>query len=572
MSFSFQGREKSLRTLGSDTFDLLIIGGGITGAAVARDAATRGLKVALIEKGDFSQGTSSHSSKLIHGGLRYLEKLEFHLVFEALSERAFLLKNAPHLVQPLPFYFPVYRGMRPGKFILGLGLWLYDLLSLFRTPGFHKRFSARALSSEIPSLNPKNLLGGFRYFDATMWDDVLVVDTMRSAFDSGAHVVNYVEAINPLWKEDQIQGFTARNVDPYGKGEEIEIRAHRTILCAGPWTDLLGSKLSVNWEPWLRPSTGIHLVFDYEKLPVPGAVVMHHDDGRIAFVIPRKDFGKGVVIVGTTDGPSPKQPEDAVVTLSDLDYLMKLLTKYFPSANLQRRDIVSVYLGIRPLYSDFGKAKASLKSVSREHHIDRGPGGVTLVAGGKYTTHRPMAREIVDFTLKQWERDTKRGKSVRIPFGLTSGSTKAPVHTRVGEKWMVEGMKEAEGRGWKIPRELFEHYGMDALELYESESLLGSSVGKGGSLEDPEGFPFLIARLRYALRKQMVMRLEDFYFRRTALFLARADHGASWIPVLTKVWAEERGLSSEQAKMEADALIQKIREREDALKALKECT
>ncbi len=196
--FSFRTRKRAIDRFKSEVFDLLVVGGGIAGAAVARDAVSRGLKVALVEENDFAFGTSSASSKLIHGGLRYLENFEFKLVFEALSERAHLLRTTPNMVRPLKFYLPVYKTDPRGKNILSLGLWLYDTLALFRAPGFHKRLSREQMIAEVPGLKTEGLTGGFIYYDASMWDDVMVVETARAASAGGAAVANYVSILEPL--------------------------------------------------------------------------------------------------------------------------------------------------------------------------------------------------------------------------------------------------------------------------------------------------------------------------------------------------------------------------------------
>lgn len=402
--FSFRSRKKTIKQMQSQEFDALIIGGGITGAATARDATMRGLKVALVEKSDFAEGTSSRSSKLVHGGFRYLENMEFGLVFEALSERTNLLKTAPTLVKPLRFYFPVYKGDKHGRFILSLGMWFYDVLALFRSPGFHKRLSQKRLSKEIPFLKTKGLKGGFKYYDASMWDDVLTVEILRDAHEQGAAVANYVEAREPIFEDDQLKGFTVKD---HESGENFQIKAKKVIVCAGPWTDLVGAKLKKDWRPWLKPSKGVHLVFDLKKIPVPGAMVMTHPrDGRISFVIPREDMGNGIVIVGTTDSPTPDNPDNAEVAKSDINYLLDLLNRYYPSLNIIEDDILSAYVGVRPL---MGGTHEDLQKVSREHYVGEGPGGAVIVAGGKYTTHRTMAQEIVDYTFpKTKHADTKK--------------------------------------------------------------------------------------------------------------------------------------------------------------------
>lgn len=569
--FSFRSRETALRRFRDEQFDLLIIGGGITGAAAARDAATRGLKVALVEKGDFASGTSSASSKLIHGGLRYLQNFELGLVFEALSERAHLLRTVPHMVRPLPFLLPVYQGDKNGKRILDLGLWLYDLLTLFRTPGFHKNLSRDQMLEAVPFLKKEGLQGGFRYYDASMWDDVLAVETLRAAHSLGAAIASYVEAVAPVWTEERITGFRVRDREkPMGKGE-LEIRAKRVVVCAGPWTDQVGLTLSAHWRKWLNPSKGVHLVFDAKKIPVSGALVMSHPtDGRISFVIPRPDFGQGVVIVGTTDGPTAPEPEKAVVEAADVEYLLDLLRRYFPSLELTTADILSAYVGVRPLLgsmkdqagSEGQRQKSepstqSLQKVSREHHIDLGPGGTVIVAGGKYTTHRKMAEEIIDFTLKAWRQDVKKGKAPVLPPELGRSQTAQPINPRATGPALAQAREHAVREGLRVPEELYVRYGAEALAIMEIQS--SGQVGKmGEDARDPEGFPFLAAQLRHNIRTGMVVHLDDFYFRRMPLFAARADHGKPWMETLARVWAEERGLGDAELKAEIERLQKEI--------------
>ncbi|MEK6578395.1 MAG: glycerol-3-phosphate dehydrogenase/oxidase [Bdellovibrionota bacterium] len=555
--FSFKTRQEALLKFREQTFDFLIIGGGITGAAVARDAASRGLKVAVVEKNDFAFGTSSRSSKLIHGGLRYLENFEFRLVFEALTERALLLRTAPHMVRPLPFYFPVYEGDPHGKGIIAMGMWLYDLLALFRTPGAHKNLSRQGLLDLIPFLRSEGLSGGFRYYDASMWDDALAIQTLRSAHEMGAQVANYVEALNPIFEGERISGFRCKDLEALSSAvAEFDIKARRVILCAGPWTDRVGSRLSSAWKPWLKPSKGVHLVFDIKRIPVPGAMVMSHpEDGRISFVIPRPDFGAGVVIVGTTDDPAPQDPDQLGIEKSEVKYLMRLLHRYFPILNLTTGDIVSAYVGIRPLM-DTGAA--TLQKISREHHIDLGPGGTTIVAGGKYTTHRMMGKEIVDFTLKDWRRASGQNKGPAFPLGLRKSETRSPVFYKALPKAVAEARAKGIKSEHKIPEELFSRYGADAIAVADLDS----------NSTFPVGLPLLAAQLKYTIRNEMVMHLEDFFIRRVPLFLSRSDHGLPWAEVLSKVWASELGKGEKETLAEFERLRAEFDRRNEWKKSL----
>ncbi len=572
--FSFQARERTLKRFRDETFDLLVIGGGIIGSAVARDAVTRGLKVALVERGDFAQGTSSRSSKLIHGGLRYLQNLEFSLVFEALSERALLLKTSPHLVRPLPFYLPVYHGDPNGKAKLSLGLWLYDMLALFRAPGFHKNLSRKSILKDIPFLKEKGLVGGFKYYDASMWDDVIAVETARAAHYGGAAIANYVEAVGPSWKGNRIVGFRIRDLEQKGAIGEIDVRAERVVICAGPWTDLVGKSLATQWKNWLMLSKGVHLIFDWKRIPIPGAMVMSNpDDGRISFVMPRPDLGAGVTIVGTTDGPAPSDPSLAKVEQADIDYLMRLLEKYFPELKLTDEDILSAYVGVRPLFGaeaekaagaggthaathgDNSEASKSLQKVSREHHIAQGPGGVVIVTGGKYTTHRRMAAEIVDYALARWTEDAKNQSVSKFPSGIGKSRTKSPVNPNALPQAVEEAKELATRQGLSVPPELFERYGADALDVMD--------IDEHNGVEDPPGFPHLEGQLRHAIRKEMVLHLTDFYFRRQPLFSSRKDHGLPWAERLALTWAEEMSATPEQAKQEVESLRAEIAQRNE---------
>ncbi len=517
---SFQTRAESLRRFESDTFDFLVIGGGITGAAVARDAAQRGLQVALVERDDFAGGTSSRSSKLIHGGLRYLENMEFGLVFEALSERALLLKTAPHLVRPLKFFLPVYQGDPHGKGILGLGLWLYDLLALFRAPGFHKNLSKKRMLEAVPFLKDDGLKGGFSYYDASMWDDALAVETLRAAAGEGAAIANYVEAVRPVEKDGRVAGFECVDRET---GRAFRLRAKVTISCTGPWTDELGARFESDWKPWLATSKGVHLVFDLKRIPIPGAMVMSHPtDGRISFVIPRTDLGAGVVIVGTTDSPAPTDPARAEVSRDDVAYLLELLQRYFPTLKLGREDILSSYVGVRPLMAPpSAEGGVSLQKVSREHHIAMGSKGAVFVAGGKYTTHRKMAEEIVDFTLDAWD-DGRAGVIASRPgVKPRDPHTKDPINPHLGAGETVRPEFA----------QLFDRYGAEAQTAAQASDEGVPAV---------EGFPKLAWQLEHQVHNGMVLHLDDFYLRRVPLYLARMDHGLPFAEALARVLSRAR--------------------------------
>ena len=525
--FSHKTRVQNLNRLETEEFDFLIIGGGITGAGVAWDAASRGYKVALVEKDDFAHGTSSKSSKLIHGGLRYLENYEFPLVFEALSERSYLMQSAPHLVKPLPFYMPVYESSPHPAYLLSAGMWFYDLLALFRAPGLHQRISAGVSGRLIPGIKKEGLVCSFKYYDASMWDDALVLDVLMKAHELGACIASRAAAVESY--RDQNGIITSMKIRDSIGGRDRIVKFKKLIVCAGVWTDEVGGMLDgKSWKNWLAPSRGLHMVLDWKRFPVPGAVTMQIEDGRIAFAIPRHDYGQGITIVGTTDGPCSLPPDqienEEKAIAEDRAYLIKLLAQYFPHLNITEADVLNHYIGIRPLVNpnrNMSEAGAkSLQKVSREHTIDHGPGGSVFVAGGKYTTFRRMAEQIVDFsTADQEHREANTDSSLFVPAMPTE---------------VQRGREVARARGFVIPEKLFERYGSDAIEIYQiHQSDCDLSV------QDPDGFPCLEAQFRYAVRHQMVLSVEDFIRRRQPLHLCRQDHGGPWYPLLEKALQSE---------------------------------
>ena len=412
IEFSWRTRRAWLQTLKTSPnepqkpsahFDAVIVGGGIVGTGLARELQLRGLKTLLVEKADFASGTSSKSSKLIHGGLRYLEMLDFGLVFESLSERHWLLKTHPHLVQPLEFNLPIYaktlapKGARSSA-LLGLGLWLYDALSLFRTPFFHGKYASDVVQKKFPGILTSGLKGSYFYADAMMLDDELVLECAYDAVRRGAWCLNYVEATH-VQKKASGHGFQLRLQDtlPGAASEPFEVTCDEVISCVGPWTEQFGDNVALGAERKLKPSKGVHLIFPYHRLPVDSCLVMYAADGRIVFAIPRKDFGSGaeVVIVGTTDSKSHAPIEQTTTDADDRQYLLNVLNAYFPKARFVENDIIAEYAGIRPLLDE---GKESEAKTSREHEIWRNKAGIVFMAGGKYTTFRKISEEIADFT------------------------------------------------------------------------------------------------------------------------------------------------------------------------------
>ncbi len=532
MSFAFYNRAEVIKKFKSKSYDLVIIGGGITGAGVARDAASRGMTVALVEAQDFAQGTSSRSSKLIHGGIRYLENLEFNLVFEALSERALLFEMAPHMVHPLRFLLPLYKESRVGMFKMGLGMWLYDALSLFRAPKLHERLNAKESVDRISILQAKNLLGSYVYSDAYMDDDRLVIETLRSAQKLGADLMSYVKATGAVKQNEKIQSVRCRDTL---SGEEFEIRGKHFISTVGPWTDELGENLLGNWKKMMRPSKGIHITLDRNRLPLPCAVVLATGaDNRIIFGIPRHEM----IIIGTTDTDYKGDPKDVHSNVEDVRYLLNVVDQYFPGAKLKREDILASYAGVRPLVNDGSDTESK---TSREHVIICDPRNMTFVAGGKYTTYRKMAEQTVEKVLKTFFNSQERKK-------FKSPNTKCALNNKVS----VAAFSEAQTRvselvqQTKLPRNdiqvLVDRHGMEAFEIVQQ--YFGPDIKSTWEME-----------AHFAIDEGSCGRLDDFYLRRTPLFLSRKDHGQQMLEDLSQIFAKRLVWSEDERKSNINSIL-----------------
>jgi glycerol-3-phosphate dehydrogenase len=377
-------RARRLNELSNRTFDVLVIGGGITGAGIARDAVMRGLSVALIDKSDFASGTSSRSSRLIHGGVRYLEHGHLHLVFEASAERRRLLRLAPHLVRPLAFTWPVYKGQRLSLWKIAAGLTLYDLLSLFRNVERHRRLSAREVLEREPKLNPHQLRGGVRYFDAATNDARLTLANVLDAEQLGAVVANYV-AFTSVRSDAQVR--IARLEDTLA-GAHLEARARVMVNATGPWSDAVRQLEGGAPTTKVQGSKGSHITVTRDRIGNRDALTfLHPKDGRVMFALPNKT----TTIIGTTDTFTNVSPDEVRASEVDVAYLLEAANSFFPEARLGRQDIVSAWAGIRPLMPSSG----SSVQASREHAIERKDRTVTIT-GGKLTTYRVMAAQVVD--------------------------------------------------------------------------------------------------------------------------------------------------------------------------------
>jgi glycerol-3-phosphate dehydrogenase len=487
---------RDIGALADGVFDLLVLGGGITGAGVALDATLRGFRVALIDKGDFASGTSSVSSKLVHGGLRYLEHGDFKLVYEALHERRLLLENAPHLVHPLRFIIPFYDSARVRPWKWRLGLTLYDLLAGASNLERSEPLTARELRGKFPGLNAAGLQGGACYCDAQMDDARLCIEVVRTAHSQGACVANYVEAAAFEHRAGLISG--VRAVDRAGGGEFV-IRARQVVNAAGPWVDALRRLAGDSSGPLLQPTKGVHLVVPDRGLPA-AFLLLHPADGRVLFVIP----WLGKTLIGTTDTHYEETPEALVVTADDVSYLLEAHNHFFAPA-LGPHDILGSFVGLRPLVRARPKEPSSL---SREFRLARSPAGLLSVAGGKYTTYRHMAEVITDEVARHFGGRRLR-RTRHFPLDGAPSCPWADFEPAAGA-----GLRRQYGLSAEAASHLIRRYGRRAAEV-------AAYLDKRPELRGPivPGEPDLRVELLYQRDHEMALYPADHLLRRTRLGL-----------------------------------------------------
>ena len=367
-------------------FDVIIVGGGINGCGLIRDLALNGVKTLLIEKGDFASQTSESSSKMLHGGIRYLENFDFALVQEALEEKNLWLKLAPHVCSERPFFFPVYKDWKYPPIGLRLGLWLYDFLSHFQNKP-HGWFNKSQVLEKFPELKAEGLLASGQYFDGIVDDHKLALECLYDALlEPCAEALNYHE-VTHVKRENNLEHVS---ITDRLTGEKKQVSARYVVYLTGPFTDELLPKLGVPWTPKLAPSKGIHLWLKPGTIQAPASMVLTTKDNRVIFVIPQRD----AILVGTTETPVDEEVFDIRPSQKEISYLLEVLKTYFPHAPISEDSIISTFAGVRPLAREEGAAGANLGKVSRFHKIYRPTSTSYVMIGGKYTTFRRMCQEL----------------------------------------------------------------------------------------------------------------------------------------------------------------------------------
>lgn len=534
-TFSAHTRRGFIRRLQRETFDIVIVGGGITGAAIARDAVMRGLSVALLEKGDFAVGTSSRSSKMVHGGLRYLKGGHVRLVRESLQERGRLLRLAPHLVRPIPFLMPVYEGSSNSKLKLRLGLTAYDLLAGSLGIARHAQLSLKQILTEEPLLRRDGLKGGFRFYDCLVNDARLTLAHVRSAAKLGAVTVNYVEANGVIRDGERVTGVHFRD----GRdGREGVVRGRAVVNATGPWCDQVRGMSGL--APMLRPTKGVHLVFARSQLPISKTTIIFRGD-RVIFAIPYGDTS----YVGTTDTDYQGDPTAVDVDGDDVSYLLDAINDQFETLQLTPADVMSSWAGVRPLIAEEGAETPS--DVSRDYIIETEPEGMYSITGGKLTTCRAMAETLVDRVVEQEGRH----------FGWTVGRSRTATVPLIGgeagnfEKYAA-GAMPALVEQWRLEQETAQRL----LKLYGTEHVRVLAMGlRDRKLLQPlaPDCPVLRAEALYAAEEEMALTLEDFMLRRSELMLFDHDHGLDASEEAARLIGDVIGWGRAQRKREVSS-------------------
>jgi glycerol-3-phosphate dehydrogenase len=521
--FSFRSRAKNLGVLAEQHFDLIVIGGGITGAGVARDAALRGLAVALVERRDFASGTSSRSSKLIHGGLRYLQQGDVGLVREAATERYAVRKLAPHLARPVQMLVPA--GSRATYAKLSVGLWTYDRIAGVSDDERYSMLDRDETLALEPRLRAERIYGAGLYYEYVTDDARLVVEVMKSAAALGVVIANYAAADGFVIENGQVVGVEVRD---QLTGDTFTTRGSVVVNAAGPWVDAVRLLSEPADKPRLRLTKGIHLGIRTDRIGLSHIVVMNARDKRGVFAIPRG----AVTYLGTTDTDYP-QPEDyPYITHDDVDYLLDAANRTFDvDPPLVAEDVVSAWAGLRPLLHQEGKRPSEL---SRKDEIMVGAGGLLSIAGGKLTTFRRMSERVVDLAC---ERLQAQGVKLPARRGSSEDTILGSGHT--GDD--VDGFAERLRTRW--PR-----VGRDVVDRLVA--LYGSNAERvvDGIAADPvlaeqfsPSLPVTRAEVEYALREEMALTLEDFMERRSRLLLWEPDNGQAVAEGVAHVMAAALG-------------------------------
>ncbi|WAC66622.1 glycerol-3-phosphate dehydrogenase/oxidase [Agrococcus sp. SL85] len=531
-------RASAIATMREREVDVLVIGGGIVGAGAALDAVTRGLRVGLIEARDFASGTSSRSSKLIHGGIRYLEQLNFGLVREALIERGLLLQRiAPHLAKPVRFLYPLNTPLIERAYI-GAGMAMYDAFSYtgFMKPGvpLHRHLTKKQVLKQIPSLDPDAFVGGLTYYDAQVDDARYVAELARTASFYGAHVASRVRAEGFLKVGERVVGVQAHD---YETGEQFEIRAKQVVNATGVWTGETQAMVGERGEFKVRASKGVHLVVPRDRFHSEMGMILRTEKS-VLFVIP---WGRHWII-GTTDTDWNLDLAHPAATAADIDYILDHVNSVL-ATKLTRTDVEGVYAGLRPLLA--ASDGASTANLSREHHVSHTVPGLVLIAGGKWTTYRVMAKDAIDEAVSAMDGKVPESCTEQIPLLGATGYRAA---------W---NKRSKIARAFGVHKHRIEHllnrYGTltdELLDIIRQHPELSEPL--------PGADDYIGAEVRYACTHEGALHLDDVLARRTRISIESWDRGVAAAPVAARIMADALGWDDERVEREINTYNKRV--------------
>ncbi|MEH7114788.1 glycerol-3-phosphate dehydrogenase/oxidase [Neobacillus niacini] len=542
-SFSSLNREDFLKTMSKVHYDLLIIGGGITGAGIALDAVLRGMKVALVEMQDFAAGTSSRSTKLVHGGLRYLKQFQVGMVAEVGKERAVVYENGPHVTTPEWMLLPMYKGGTFGPLSTSIGLRVYDFLAGVKKAERRSMLSRTETISKEPLVKKDGLKGGGYYVEYRTDDARLTIEVIKAAFENGADLLNYVKAEEFIYQNKQITGV---RVNDMLSNQRLNIYAKKVVNAGGPWVDDIRKRDYSRNNKQLRLTKGVHLVIDQSVFPLSQAVYFDTPDGRMVFAIPRD----GKTYVGTTDTFYDGEIIHPKMLAKDREYIVNAIQFMFPDAKVTQDDIESSWAGVRPLIYEEGK---DASEISRKDEIWEAESGLITIAGGKLTGYRKMAESVVDLIVKRLGEtggDFKgsQTKSYPISGGNVGGSNGFKEYTSIKELEAVEyGFTIEQGRRF------VQMYGSNVNEIFHY-------ARRFDEIEELQLTKPVYAQLMYSLEHEMVTAPADFFIRRTGALFFNINWVRTWKDDVIALMADHLGWSMEQTAHYKEELEKELRD------------
>ncbi len=540
-------RDEAISLLSTESFDVLVIGGGVTGVGAALDAASRGLKVALIESQDLAAGTSSRSSKLIHGGLRYLEQYDFKLVREALHERELMVSSlSPHLVKPVGFLFPLTEKFKERTYV-GAGLALYDALRGFqRALPWHKHIGQKQINEIAPSLRPDLITGAIKYFDAQVDDARHTMTIARTAARHGAVIATRVSAQSLLREGKRVVGVKAKDL---ASGKIINITATATVMCAGIWSDELHANFDLKPGYGVTMSKGVHIVLPGSAIKSNAGIILK-TPVSVLFLIPWADKW----IVGTTDTPYTGDRAEPFASREDVQYILDQANRVL-TPKISVDQIIGVYAGLRPLVAN--NKNSSTTKLSREHTVDRPAAGFVSVAGGKYTTYRVMAKDVIDRAVIELRAIKPESVTEKLPLVGADGYF-ALVQ-------QIERLAETSGLDSQTITHLLNRYGSmisEILDLIIDNPKLAAKI-------DPE-LTYIKAEIHYAASHEGARTVDDVISRRTRIAFEAQDHGVHLAEAVSTIIGPVLGWSTKERKASVLAYEELVERELEALDQLLE--